>query len=308
VPLLIVGENVLIGGYDIPQIFPELIETGLAAGGIGWPDIPEFLDLLDAENMVGSNGNSEIAKDNDQAPNNKEGENISNPGISEENSGDTDRLQENDKTLTTDQIRETKLTTGTMTLSERFMQDKTGNMISAIVFLGMFISVMYTGKSAIRTSHVLKQWPNWSIAILLVIGLTVAIYMSYVEFTHTEAVCGPVGNCNTVQQSTYANLFGIIPIGSLGVIGCLAIGFAWLFTIFGPLRWRNIGLLSLWGLSLIGTLFSIYLTFLEPFVIGATCSWCLTSAIVMTLLLWASTAPITQIGGIFHLDQYWRKQ
>jgi uncharacterized membrane protein len=35
-----------------------------------------------------------------------------------------------------------------------------------------------------------------------------------------------------------------------------------------------------------GTLFSIYLTFLEPFVIGATCAWCLASAIIMTLLLW----------------------
>jgi uncharacterized membrane protein len=35
-------------------------------------------------------------------------------------------------------------------------------------------------------------------------------------------------------------------------------------------------------------LFSIYLTFLEPFVIGATCAWCLTSALIMTLLLWAA--------------------
>jgi uncharacterized membrane protein len=34
-----------------------------------------------------------------------------------------------------------------------------------------------------------------------------------------------------------------------------------------------------------GVLFSIYLTFLEPFVIGATCAWCLSSAVIMTLLL-----------------------
>jgi len=31
-----------------------------------------------------------------------------------------------------------------------------------------------------------------------------------------------------------------------------------------------------------GVLFTIYLTFLEPFVIGATCMWCITSAILMT--------------------------
>jgi uncharacterized membrane protein len=40
-----------------------------------------------------------------------------------------------------------------------------------------------------------------------------------------------------------------------------------------------------------GLAFSIYLTFLEPFVIGATCAWCLTSAIVMTALFWLSLKP-----------------
>jgi uncharacterized membrane protein len=39
------------------------------------------------------------------------------------------------------------------------------------------------------------------------------------------------------------------------------------------------------GLALFGTAFSIYLTFLEPFVIGATCAWCLTSAMLMILML-----------------------
>jgi uncharacterized membrane protein len=49
--------------------------------------------------------------------------------------------------------------------------------------------------------------------------------------------------------------------------------------------------LALLGLTAFGVLFSIYLTFLEPFVIGATCAWCLTSAIVMTALFWLSLAP-----------------
>jgi uncharacterized membrane protein len=34
-----------------------------------------------------------------------------------------------------------------------------------------------------------------------------------------------------------------------------------------------------------GVAFSVYLTFLEPFVIGATCAWCITSALLMTALL-----------------------
>ena len=43
-----------------------------------------------------------------------------------------------------------------------------------------------------------------------------------------------------------------------------------------------------------GTLFSIYLTFLEPFVIGAVCAWCLTSAVVMTLLLVVAVRSMTE--------------
>jgi uncharacterized membrane protein len=42
--------------------------------------------------------------------------------------------------------------------------------------------------------------------------------------------------------------------------------------------------IALFAMTGLGTLFSIYLTFLEPFVIGATCMWCLSSATIMTLL------------------------
>jgi uncharacterized membrane protein len=38
-----------------------------------------------------------------------------------------------------------------------------------------------------------------------------------------------------------------------------------------------------------GVLFSTYLTYLEAFVIHATCSWCILSAVLMILLLWVST-------------------
>jgi uncharacterized membrane protein len=97
-----------------------------------------------------------------------------------------------------------------------------------------------------------------------------------------------------VQQSEYAYLFGIIPIGVLGVLGYLAIGFVWILTISGPAYLRNISTMVLWGLALFGTLFSIYLTILEPFVIGATCAWCLSSALIMTFLLWVSTPLFMQ--------------
>jgi hypothetical protein len=131
--------------------------------------------------------------------------------------------------------------------------------------------------------------PDWLIPTLALIGLLVAAYLAYIETTNTAAICGPVGDCNTVQQSPYASLFGVLPIGVLGMIGYVGILSGWLFMQYGPPDWRTYASLSIWALAAGGTLFSIYLTFLEPFVIGATCMWCLTSAMVMTLLFWATT-------------------
>jgi uncharacterized membrane protein len=105
------------------------------------------------------------------------------------------------------------------------------------------------------------------------------------------AVCGPIGDCNTVQQSAYARLFGVVPIGVLGVFGYLALLALSLIVAVDRGRLADLAGRARFGLAAGGTLFSIYLTFLEPFVIGATCAWCLTSAVVMTALLWLMAAP-----------------
>jgi uncharacterized membrane protein len=86
-------------------------------------------------------------------------------------------------------------------------------------------------------------------------------------------------------------LFGVLPIGVLGLVGYAAILLAWLVARFTRGRLAELTLAGLWGMTLLGTLFSMYLTFLEPFVIGATCAWCLTSAAIITLMLWITAAP-----------------
>jgi uncharacterized membrane protein len=126
---------------------------------------------------------------------------------------------------------------------------------------------------------------SWAVPLLCLIGLGVSIYMAYVETSHTTAICGPIGDCNTVQQSQFAMLLGLIPVGVLGVMGYAAMLIAWAGTHWGDGQFKGLSASALFGMALFGTLFSIYLTFLEPFVIGATCAWCLTSAMSMTLIL-----------------------
>jgi uncharacterized membrane protein len=165
--------------------------------------------------------------------------------------------------------------------------------------------IVTAGRSAVVFPRLapapLPAWRDWAIPVLSLIGFSVAAYMAYVETTQVSAVCGPVGDCNTVQQSAYARLFGVLPIGVLGVLGYIAILAAWLVRCFGRDRLADLAALALLGMTAFGTLFSIYLTFLEPFVIGATCAWCLSSAIIMTLLFWLALSPGRQ--AIINLSQ-----
>jgi len=171
---------------------------------------------------------------------------------------------------------------------DRFNQDRTGNSLSVVILLGMLASLVLRGfPPRVRG----RPWPLWVVPALVLVGTGVAAYLSFIEVTHTEAVCGPVGDCNTVNQSEYATLFGILPVGVLGLLGYASILVLWILGRWGPGRMKGPADLALWGAAVFGILFSVYLTFLEPFVIGATCAWCLSSAVIMTLLLWA-TAPM----------------
>ena len=126
--------------------------------------------------------------------------------------------------------------------------------------------------------------------MLAVIGIGVSIYLGSVEASGPEAVCGPVGDCNAVQQSEFATIFGV-PIGILGVVGYAVLLVGWITAKTTQGRSADFGMIAAALVAAGGTLFSIYLTFLEPFVIGATCLWCLTSAIAITGLLWLTAGP-----------------
>jgi uncharacterized membrane protein len=176
-----------------------------------------------------------------------------------------------------------------------FMRDPVANSISVITLIIMLVSVVLVGNHFLNAEdHLQSRWPTWTVAFLAILGIGVAIYLTFVETTHQQAICGPIGNCNTVQQSPYARLFGFLPVGILGVIGYSAILIAWYVRKISPERIQNYASVVIWAMSWFGMLFSIYLTFLEAFVIGSTCVWCISSALLMTLLLWSSSAPALQ--------------
>lgn len=102
------------------------------------------------------------------------------------------------------------------------------------------------------------------------------------------AVCGPSQGCETVAQSEYAVLLGLVPVAYLGF------AFSLLLVGLAAAWWRRSDrrmLLAAYGLLLLGTLFVAYLTYLELFVIHAICPWCVAYAVtVVTALVLAGLA------------------
>ncbi len=138
-----------------------------------------------------------------------------------------------------------------------------------------------------------RDWAKWTGLVCAVAGIVLAGYLTYTHYAGRAVMCGPSGGCDTVQNSKYAVLFGILPVAVLGLAGYIGILAAWLAWQYGPAGLRNTAAIAMWGMCLFGVLFTIYLTTLEPFVIGATCMWCIASAILQIILLWVST-PVAQ--------------
>jgi uncharacterized membrane protein len=114
--------------------------------------------------------------------------------------------------------------------------------------------------------------------VLAVIGLGVAIYLTYVHYSGTKPACTAGASCIKVQTSQWSKLAGV-PVALIGLIGYITI----LGSLLVPDREET--RLATLGLTLIGFLFSGYLTYRELFSIHAICEWCASSAVILTILL-----------------------
>jgi uncharacterized membrane protein len=168
-----------------------------------------------------------------------------------------------------------------------------GLVLAAMIMAGMLAALIFTFWIGGRVfqEKPLPNFPGWivsTIPILALAGLGVALYLTIIETTAVPAVCGPIGDCNAVQQSSYSRVFGLIPVGVLGILGYLVILVAWAWGRFRSGALAGLAAPGIFACSFFGTLFSVYLTYLELFVIKAVCIWCLSSAVIITLLMLAS--------------------
>jgi uncharacterized membrane protein len=86
-----------------------------------------------------------------------------------------------------------------------------------------------------------------------------------------------------VQSSSYATFIGI-PVAFYGVAGYVALLIVSLVGLQPALASRRGPTVLLAAMAAVGLLFTIYLTYVELFVLHAICRWCVASAVVITAI------------------------
>lgn len=120
-------------------------------------------------------------------------------------------------------------------------------------------------------------------AILAVVGIGVATYIAIAEFGGGAPKCLAGGHgCETVARSHYSHLAGI-NVAAIGIFGYAVL-------LLAALVPGDAGRFGGFLAALVGFGFSVYLTYLELFVVDAVCQWCVASAVLMTLSLAVAAA------------------
>lgn len=317
VPMMVAGEEVMVGSLEIPERLPGIIERGLRTGGVVWPAVAPLRDALAAQGLAAEERAEaldeepvseprEAAADPTEPPRTEAGNSTGAPAAAADSAAGPEGAVEapEERPAAADSAAAAPPPAGPIRpltpsdeeertgVADLLRRDPVGNGIAVAVLLAL-IGVLAVSARHVRTSgRAPIAVPIWLVPVLSVLGMGVAAYLSFVEVTGQEAVCGPVGDCNAVQQSPYAFLFGVLPVGLLGLAGYVAMLGAWSLGKVGAPSLRMPARRTFWAMAFVGTVFSVYLTFLEPFVIGATCAWCVGSAVIVGLLLLAATADL----------------
>ena len=118
-----------------------------------------------------------------------------------------------------------------------------------------------------------------AIAVLALLGAGIAAYLTVAHLTHTQVAC-VTGGCETVQTSRYSELFGI-PVAAIGLAGYVLIGATAGFR-------SDLARIAGAAAALAGFVFAVYLIYVQVGVIGAVCQWCVTSDVLLALLVAAT--------------------
>ena len=113
------------------------------------------------------------------------------------------------------------------------------------------------------------------IALLSLAGLADAIYLTVEHLTGQSVRCTIIAGCSEVLSSSYAVVAGY-PLASIGALAYFSVFSLAILRLFG---YRMAGLILI-PLVAVMCLVSVWLIYLQAFVIHAFCQYCLFSAVI----------------------------
>jgi uncharacterized membrane protein len=130
----------------------------------------------------------------------------------------------------------------------------------------------------VKTTSFPGEWTlQRAIAFVAALGIGVATYIAIADSGGGSPVCiaGSHG-CATVAKSSYSHVAGV-NIAIFGIVGYVLLLASAFFA-------NDAARLGGFAIALGGFGYSVFLTYLELFVIDAVCQWCVFSAVLMTVL------------------------
>jgi uncharacterized membrane protein len=134
-------------------------------------------------------------------------------------------------------------------------------------------------------------------ALVALAGLFVALYLTLYKLGYIGNLVCAVGSCEVVQTSRWATLLGY-PVAVWGVayyVAVLAIALAGLTPSMVDSRRVSQVLVAL---TATGVAFSLWLTYLELFVIQAICMWCVVSAVLAAILFVIALLDLRELSAL----------
>lgn len=159
------------------------------------------------------------------------------------------------------------------------------------IFLYFFLLIL-----AISGFFFAVIWPQslgfYSFIVLAALGgFGVACYIFYTKKIKGILVCPTGSNCNVVVTSRYSKFLGV-PIEYLGMLYYFIVVSAYTLLIFEPRFISGTFLSFLLALTAFAFLFSLYLLFVQAFLLRQWCIWCLLSAMLSIVIFIVSLVSV----------------
>jgi len=125
------------------------------------------------------------------------------------------------------------------------------------------------------------------VAALALAGIFISLYLTLYKMGVIGELSCSIGSCETVNTSKWSRFLGL-PVAAWGLLFYLDVFAVAILSTFPRFEDERAFSIVLVAESLVGVLFSAWLTYLELGVIHAICIWCVTSAVIVTLILLVS--------------------